>query len=66
MSVIRKFDVSVVVEVTDPATDEEREFDDEPIAPLVSAAAVYEAIRCLEDWKAGKREYISVHVMEVP
>jgi len=66
MSVIRKFDVSVVVEVIDPATDEEREFDDEPIPALVSAAAVNEAIRCLMHWSSGQREYISVHVMEVP
>jgi len=66
MSVIRKFDVSTVVEVVDPATDEERETDVEDIDPLIRAAAVSEARRTLERWEYGDRTYISVHVAEVP
>ena len=66
MSIIRKFDVSVVVEVTDPATDEEREYDVEDIPSLIRAAAVSEAWRVLGRWISGDREYISVHVNEVP
>lgn len=66
MSVIRKFEVSTVVEVIDPATDDERLLDDEDPAPLVRLSAIAEARRTLIRWESGDREYISVHVSEVP
>lgn len=65
MSIIRKFEVSTVVEVVDPATDEERAFD-EDIDPITRGAAVREAKRVFEMWLNLEREYISVHIAEVP
>jgi hypothetical protein len=66
VSTFRKFDVSVVVEVVDPATDAERDLDQEVIPPLIRAAAVTQARQVLERWERGDRQFLSIHVVEVP